>query len=186
MGRALAQSAVRRGHQVTVVSGPVALTYPSEVDVVSVETTDEMLGAVTELFPGFDGLIGAAAPCDYRPRKVSQEKIAKSGQPLQLELIETVDVVASAAANKSEGQWVVGFALETEDVRFRAIVKMQRKCCDMMVSNGPTAIDSLVNDVEILAADGSTVARVSGTKEVVADTILDALYPLLQSDSRGD
>ena len=100
--------------------------------------------------------------------------------PIQLELIETPDIVATAAQKKRPHQWVVGFALETEDLRFRAIVKMQRKCCDMMVSNGPSAINSLTNEVEILAADGTTIAYASGDKRTVANAIIQAmetLYP---------
>lgn len=180
MGSALAQAAIDAGHQVTVISGPVSVNYPAMAQVIDVVTTNDMLSAVQQHFPNFDGLIGAAAPCDYMPRRISQEKIAKSGQPLQLELIETPDIVATAAQTKKPGQWVVGFALETEDQRFRAIVKMQRKCCDMMVSNGPAAIDSLNNEVEILSSDGNTIAKVSGDKAKVAEAIIDALAPLTQ------
>ncbi|MEZ6137502.1 MAG: phosphopantothenoylcysteine decarboxylase [Pirellulaceae bacterium] len=175
MGSALAQQALAHGHQVTVVSGPVQIEYPADARIIDVLTTDEMLAAVKEHFPQHDGLIGAAAPCDYMPRRVSSEKLSKDGNPLQLELIETPDVVATAALSKAAHQWVVGFALETEDQRFRAIVKMQRKCCDLMVSNGPSAINSLTNEVEILAADGSTVEHVLGTKLVVADAIIRAI-----------
>ncbi len=178
MGTALVDSAIARGHEVVVVTGPVQVQYSNSAQVVAVDTTDEMLAAVLEHFPNCDGLIGAAAPCDYMPRRISSDKITKSGQPIQLELIETPDIVATAAHNKLSHQWVVGFALETEDLRFRAIVKMQRKCCDMMVSNGPSAINSLTNEVEILAADGSTIAYVSGDKRTVANAIIQATETL--------
>jgi phosphopantothenoylcysteine decarboxylase / phosphopantothenate---cysteine ligase len=178
MGAALAHAAIENGHAVTVISGPVQVAYPAAAHLIAVDTTDDMLQATMEHFPDCDGLIGAAAPCDYMPRRVSSEKIAKSGQPLMLELIETPDIVATAAHRKREDQWVVGFALETEDQRFRAIVKMQRKCCDLMVSNGPSAINSTDNEVEILAADGSTLAFVSGDKNLVAAAIIRATEPL--------
>jgi phosphopantothenoylcysteine decarboxylase / phosphopantothenate---cysteine ligase len=178
MGAALAAAALDRGHEVIVITGPVQIEYPPASQVVLVDTTAEMLAAVLDRFPKCDGLIGAAAPCDYMPHRVSSEKIAKSGQPLKLDLIETPDVVATAAHIKRPGQWVVGFALETEDQRFRAIAKMQRKCCDMMVSNGPAAINALTNEVEILAADGSTIAHVSGDKQTVAEAIIRATEPL--------
>lgn len=180
MGAALAEAALKHGHHVVIVSGPVHLEYPRASELHQVVTTDEMLHKVLELFPGCDGLIGAAAPSDYKPRQVSEGKIAKSGQPLQLELIETEDIVATAAHRKRSNQWVVGFALETEDQRFRAIVKMQRKCCDMMVSNGPSAIDSTSNDVEILASDGSTLAYASGDKSTVAEAIIKSLQTIIQ------
>lgn len=180
MGAALATSALRLGYSVTVVSGPVAVEYPADARVIAIETTDQLLQTVLELFPSHDGLIGAAAPCDYMPRKVSAAKLAKDGQPLQLELIETPDVVATAAAQKLPHQWVVGFALETEDRHFRAVVKMQKKCCDLMVSNGPAAIDSPDNSVEIIAEDGTILRHVTGDKQSVADAILQAVQPIAQ------
>lgn len=183
MGACLAASALAAGHQVTIVSGPVNLAYPNDAQVVPVVTTNDMLETVQRLFPQHDGLIGAAAPCDYMPRKISTEKIAKDGKPLQLELIETPDIVASVAVHKHSHQWVVGFALETEDQRFRAIVKMQKKCCDLMVSNGPSAIDSELNDVEIIAADGNTLAKVAGSKSQVADAIIQAVETVIRSKS---
>ena len=96
------------------------------------------LAACQELFPSCDGVIGAAAPCDYRPVRVEQQKITKTGQPLTLNLIETPDVMATlGGATKRTGQWLVGFALETDDQRFRALTKLERKSCDLIVLNGP-------------------------------------------------
>ncbi|MEC8558303.1 MAG: phosphopantothenoylcysteine decarboxylase [Planctomycetota bacterium] len=175
MGCALAEAALAQGHEVVVVSGPVGLDYPEAASIVPVLTTDEMLAAAQECFPSCDGMIAAAAPCDYRPRKVQTEKISKSGEPLRLELVETSDIVATVAENKRPGQWIVGFALESEDQRFRAIVKMQKKCCDMMVSNGPSAIDSHNNSVELLRPDGETIAFAEGSKSQVAARILSAI-----------
>lgn len=184
MGAALAEAALQHGHQVTIVSGPVAIDYPSDARVIAVDTTAEMLAAVLELFPQHSGLIGAAAPCDYMPRRVSSEKLSKDGRPLTLELIETADIVATAAQAKRPDQWVIGFALETEDQRFRAIVKMQRKCCDLMVSNGPGAINAHTNEVEIIAANGTTIAVVKGTKREVAEAIICAAEPLMRGSGK--
>lgn len=184
MGAALAKACLELGHDVTVISGPVQVCYPEAAQIIPVTTTDEMLAATQEAFPDADGLIGAAAPCDYMPRRVQDSKIAKSGEPLVLELVETPDIVATVAQTKRPGQWVIGFALETEDQRFRAIVKMQRKCCDMMVSNGPAAIDSETNEIEILAADGTTIDQVSGSKEAAAQAILRAAdHHLMRQES---
>ncbi|RMF44284.1 MAG: phosphopantothenoylcysteine decarboxylase [Planctomycetota bacterium] len=183
MGAALAQAAIEAGHEVIVVTGPVTVVYPQAASVVSVVTTDEMLQTVLRLFPSCNGMIGAAAPCDYMPRRVHPEKIAKSGQPLALELIETPDIVATAAQSKRPDQWVVGFALETEDVRFRAIAKMEAKCCDCIVSNDASAIDAEENSVEILARDGRTLGRAAGPKIEVARVILRSLEPLIADAS---
>ena len=134
MGAALAQAALELGHEVIVVSGPVEVEYPHQVTIVPVVSTEEMLGCSREAFEQCDGLIGAAAPCDYRPRHVEAGKISKTGEPLLLELLETDDVVATLGAVKGS-RWVVGFALETEDHRLRALAKLERKCCDLIVSN---------------------------------------------------
>ena len=172
MGQALAEAALRRQHQVTVISGPVSIPYPSGAHVISVVSTEEMLAEARRAFAGCDGLIGAAAPCDYRPHRVAAEKIAKNGEPLLLQLIETPDIVATLGKEKRPEQWVVGFALETTDQRFRATVKLEKKRCDLIVLNGPAAMDSLDNDVEILDRRGEVVARIAGSKQDVAEGIL--------------
>ncbi len=175
MGVALAEAALELGHDVVIVTGPVSVTYPAAATVIPVITTEDMLEASIREFSSCDGAIGAAAPCDYMPRFVKTQKIAKTGETLQLELVETADVVATLGENKREGQWVVGFALETEDRRFRAIVKLERKHCDLMVSNGPQAIDSDVNDVELLDPAGEVVCHVAGDKRLVAGRILQEI-----------
>jgi phosphopantothenoylcysteine decarboxylase / phosphopantothenate---cysteine ligase len=172
MGAALAQAALDLGHIVTIVSGPVQVEYPVGARVLPVITTEEMLEATRAAFETADGLIGAAAPCDYRPIQIQSQKMSKIGQEVMLRLVETPDIVATLGASKRSDQWVVGFALETEDQRFKAIVKMQRKCCDMMVSNGPKAIDSTDNDVEVLDHEGNVLEAVQGSKESVATRIL--------------
>jgi phosphopantothenoylcysteine decarboxylase / phosphopantothenate---cysteine ligase len=171
MGKALAEAAIALGHDVVIVSGPVEVEYPAAIRVVPVISTEDMLAASSREFEQCDGLIGAAAPCDYRPVRVEDHKIAKTGKPVDLHLIETEDVVAALGARKGK-RWVVGFALETEDHRLRALAKLERKHCDLVVSNGPTAIASPDNTVEVLAPDGAVVASLAGTKEKVAAGIL--------------
>jgi phosphopantothenoylcysteine decarboxylase/phosphopantothenate--cysteine ligase len=181
MGRALAVAALEAGHQVTIVSGPVAIDYPAAAEVHPVISTEELLATCQRLFPQCDGAIGAAAPCDYRPRKVAEHKLAKTGEPLLLELVETPDVMATLGAAKRPNQWLVGFALETDDQRFRALTKLERKSCDLIVLNGPAAMDALDNQVEVLDKSGSVVAAVGGTKEEVARAILLAIEERLIS-----
>lgn len=185
MGSALAAEAIALGHRVTIISGPVSVEYPKEATIVPVVTTQEMLEATSLAFASADGLIGAAAPCDYMPQHVQPQKMSKTGEEVTLRLIETPDVIATLAANKRKNQWVVGFALETEDRRFRAIVKMQKKSCDLMVSNGPTAIDSLDNDIELLERSGDILAHITGSKEIVAKGILRHIQDRLISPSKA-
>ncbi|WP_146576513.1 phosphopantothenoylcysteine decarboxylase domain-containing protein [Neorhodopirellula pilleata] len=172
MGAALAQAALDLGHEVVIVSGPVSVTYPAAARVVDVVTTDEMLRVAGEWFLQCDGAIGAAAPCDYMPKQVSDQKLSKNGSPLQLELIETPDVIATLGQSKRDDQWVVGFALETDDRRFRAIVKLEKKHCDLIVSNGPEAIDSADNHVELLDQQGDVIETISGDKPHVASRLI--------------
>ena len=175
MGAALAAAAVEAGHQVVVVSGPVDVTYPAGAEVVPVVSTDDMLAACLTAFPACDGLIAVAAPCDYRPSAVSPQKIRKSGGPLRLELVETPDVVAALAAIKTASQWLVAFALETEDQHLRAMQKLERKSCDLIVVNGPEAIDAADTRVEILGKDGQVLGSFSGGKSAVARDIFGVI-----------
>ena len=172
MGACLAVAALAGGHDVVIVSGPVLVEYPAAARVVSVLSTEEMLVAAVAEFEHCDGLIGAAAPCDYRPIEVADHKLRKTGQSLELKLVETPDIVATLGRQKRAAQWTVGFALETDDARFRALAKLQRKCCDLVVLNGVAAINSTENQVEIIEPGGQVVEMISGTKQNVADRIL--------------
>jgi phosphopantothenoylcysteine decarboxylase/phosphopantothenate--cysteine ligase len=183
MGRALAEAALELGHEVVVVSGPVSVEYPKAAVVRPIVSTEELLAVCQELFPGCDGVIGAAAPCDYRPVRVETQKIAKTGQPLMLNLVETPDVMATLGASKRPHQWLVGFALETDDQRFRALTKLERKSCDLIVLNGPAAMDATDNQVEVFDRSGATVASLSGTKERVAAGILRVIQQRLMVSS---
>ncbi|MEN1681687.1 MAG: phosphopantothenoylcysteine decarboxylase [Planctomycetota bacterium] len=182
MGSALAGAALDLGHKVEVVSGPVEVDYPDGCEVEWVVSTEEMLEAAADAFDRCDGLIGAAAPCDYRPVRVEDNKIAKTGEPLELRLVETEDVVATLASAKG-GRWVVGFALETEDHRLRALAKLERKHCDLMVSNGAEAMRSLTNQVEVLTPAGEVLASLEGPKPEVARGILAVINDRLIAKS---
>ncbi len=184
MGASLARAALERGHEVVLVSGPVEIDYPAGTTIVPVVSTEEMLAASREAFDQCDGLIGAAAPCDYRPRQIETNKIAKTGQPLRLELIETDDVVATLGAMK-ENRWVVGFALETEDHRLRALAKLERKCCDLIVSNSVEAMHALENRVEVLDPQGDVINQFSGRKEQVARQIMAVIQDRLIEATLG-
>ncbi len=171
MGACLAQAAIEAGHEVTIVSGPVSVEYPAAATIIPVVSTEEMLAAARAAFTDCDGLIAVAAPCDYRPIAVSPHKISKTGDPLVLHLIETPDIAATLGAEKGQ-RWVVGFALESQDHRFRAITKLTKKCCDLIVLNEPTAMDALDNNVEVLDPTGKVILQVSGDKSAVAKHLI--------------
>jgi len=167
MGAALAAAVLAAGHEVTIVSGPVSIAYPPAARVIPVVTTEDMLHACEQVFPQCDGVIGVAAPCDYRPLQQATHKIAKTGKPLVMELVETPDILATLAEQKTH-QWMVAFALETRDQRSRSLEKLARKKCDLVVLNSPQAIDAERTEVEILSRSGEIVATLAGTKEDVA------------------
>jgi phosphopantothenoylcysteine decarboxylase/phosphopantothenate--cysteine ligase len=178
MGKALAEAVLAAGHDAVIVSGPVEVVYPAAAEVVDVVSTEEMLAACREIFPHCDGLIGVAAPCDYRPVRIAEGKIQKTGQPLELHLIETPDVVATLGSEK-RGQWLVGFALETDDQRLRALAKLEKKSCDLMVLNGPQAMNALDTEVEVLDKQGRVIESLKGSKEEVARGIVRVIVERL-------
>ena len=180
MGAALAGAVVAAGHEAVVVSGPVDVSYPGGAEVIPVVSTEEMLEACLAVFPTCDGMIAAAAPSDYRPMKVEEQKIRKTGESILLHLVETPDVVALLGAVR-KNQWMVGFALETDDLRMRAMQKLERKNCDLIVANGPAAIHADHTAIEVLDRKGAVIAACTGSKASVAEElirlILDRFVP---------
>lgn len=176
MGSCLAEAALALGHDVVIVTGPVQIQYPSSAKVMPVISTEEMLEISLQEFVNCDGVIGAAAPCDYRPLEVAKNKLKKTGDGLVLKLAETPDVLATLGQTKRANQWLVGFALETEDSRARALAKLKRKCCDLIIVNEASAIDSTHNAIEILAPSGEVVGNVVGSKKEVAARILAEIH----------
>lgn len=181
MGQSLATACLELGHEVVIISGPVVVDYPSQAELVPIVSTEDLLEAAQRIFPECDGVIAAAAPCDYRPQRVASQKISKTGEPLTLHLVETPDVIATLGADRREDQWMVGFALETEDQRFRALAKLERKSCDLMVLNGPAAMDAADNSVEILNPEGDVMQALAGSKLDVARGILRIIEQSLLS-----
>jgi len=175
MGAALAAAAIQMDHEVVIVSGPVSIDYPLEAEVIKVVSTSDMLAAAVEHFKGCDGVIAAAAPCDYQPVELAAQKIKKTGDVVSIELRETDDILATLGQAKTGNQWSVGFALETEDGHNRALAKLKQKQCDLIVLNDATAIDSDTNSVEIIDGDGDVIASPAGDKANVAAKILYAI-----------
>lgn len=189
MGAALARASLEVGYEVVVISGPVEIEYPQEAEVVRVISTEEMHVAAMQRFSECEGAIGAAAPCDYRPYAVLEDKMSKDdfirgpekNGELLLRLRETPDVMATLGAMKRKrterdlGQWLVAFALETSDHHVKALQKLQRKQCDLIVVNDPTAINGSTSSVEILNSQGDLLAKTSGDKADVAKRLLEEI-----------
>jgi phosphopantothenoylcysteine decarboxylase / phosphopantothenate---cysteine ligase len=168
MGYALAAAVREAGHEVVLISGPVGLPAPRGCIVHPVETTDELLQVCQREWNDCAGVIATAAVCDYRPRQRFPGKLAKTGIALELELVETADVLAELGQTKGE-RWIVGFALESEEyAHVNALRKLREKNCDVIVLNRPTAIGAETNSIEVLDQHGATVARFAGAKSQVA------------------
>ena len=177
MGYALAAAAKARGAEVTLLTGPVSLSAPAGVRVVPFLTTADLLEAMLKYAGDCDVIIQAAAPADYRPEAVAQQKIKKkSGEPFVLTMVENPDVAATVGAMKKEGQTFVGFAAETENVLEHAAGKLKKKHLDLIVANDVTApgagFDVDTNIVTLIAGDHQQSLPLAAKREV-ADAILD-------------
>lgn len=177
MGYALAIAAVARGFHVDLVSGPVALPPPPGAQVHRVVSAADMLAACEPLFSRCDLFIAVAAVADYRPKHYSSGKQKKTSGPVALELVPTVDILRTLAAQKRPGQTVVGFAAETHDVETYAQRKLADKHLDWIVANdisspavGMNADD---NAIILLGARGERHPFGPAPKASVAAFILD-------------
>ena len=135
MGIALANACKALGGEVTLVAGPTSEVLPTGMNIVKVQTADEMYNACISQQPGADIIIMCAAVADYSPAQPSDAKIKKDGDILQLELKKTRDILKEIGGMKLPGQILVGFALETNNERENAIQKLGKKNADLIVLN---------------------------------------------------
>jgi phosphopantothenoylcysteine decarboxylase/phosphopantothenate--cysteine ligase len=185
-GFAIAQAALDRGAEVTVVSGPVHLSTPVGAKRVDVLSAEEMQEAVLEASAAADALVMAAAVADYRPCELASEKVKKGMGDLVLRLTRTSDILATVVDRRDATRHprvVVGFAAETEDLVENARAKLEAKNLDLIVANDVTAPDagfgSETNRVVLLGRDGSAVALPLMSKDGVAQVVLDRVADLL-------
>jgi phosphopantothenoylcysteine decarboxylase / phosphopantothenate---cysteine ligase len=176
MGYAIAEAAAEAGWEVTLVSGPVALPCPQNVTRVNVISAEEMYQAIDARFDDCGVLVMAAAVSDYRPKTRSDRKVKKDKLELTIEMEPTVDILKTVAARKKPGQFVVGFAAETNDVESYALGKMLAKNCDMMVTNkvgeSGSGFMSDDNSVILLKRDGTREEIKSMPKKEIARRII--------------
>ena len=182
MGYALARAAQSRGGEVQLVSGPTSLHAPFGVDLVSVNTAEEMYQALLSRFSSIDILIMTAAVGDFRPRQVSDEKFKKhdwQGEPLELE--QTTDILAALSAQRTH-QLLVGFAAETNDLIENGQTKLIKKSLDMIVVNQVGGLESAfnndTNEVIILTRQGQISPFSRMSKHLLADRLLDEILKL--------
>ena len=187
MGFALAEAARDRGAQVTVVAGATTAAPPDGVRVVKVTSAEEMQKAVSEEFGNATLFIAAAAVADYRAKEESRIKIKKSSPELSLQLERTPDILSEAARARRNGQIVVGFAAETDNVLANAREKLKSKNLDAIVANdvskAESGFDSVNNTITILLRDDPRAIELPlMSKLEAAHRILDQMVRLRRAD----
>jgi phosphopantothenoylcysteine decarboxylase/phosphopantothenate--cysteine ligase len=180
MGYALAEDAAARGAQVALVSGPVGLKplHPG-ISLISVTSAEQMAEACFSEFKSSDITIMAAAVADYTVTDPAPVKIKKSGDKLTIELSKTTDILATLGKQKRAGQFLAGFALETDNEKSNALIKLKNKNLDMIVLNSlndqGAGFGHDTNKVTIITSDGAEAEVPLKSKKDVATVILDVI-----------
>ncbi|MBE5955979.1 MAG: bifunctional phosphopantothenoylcysteine decarboxylase/phosphopantothenate--cysteine ligase CoaBC [Lachnospiraceae bacterium] len=175
MGYAVAKMAMLRGADVTLVSGPVNIPAPPFVNVVHVESAQQMFEAVKDAVADQDIIIKSAAVADYRPMTVAEDKIKKTEGDMSIPLERTTDIIKYLGEHKKEGQFICGFSMETKDMLENSSAKLVKKNMDMIVANNVKdegagfAVDT--NKVVMITKDGMKDLPLM-SKEEVADNLL--------------
>lgn len=181
MGYMLAEAAVRRGARVILVSGPVSLSAPANVQLIPVHTAEEMRRAVLNYLDESSIIIKAAAVADYCLREVPKQKLKKMQARLTLELDPTPDILAELGQLKGD-RLLVGFAAETQNLESEARRKLETKHCDLIVANlvsdRAIGFESDDNEVLLVPRAGDSVRIAKAPKRQIADAILDRVLPL--------
>jgi phosphopantothenoylcysteine decarboxylase/phosphopantothenate--cysteine ligase len=197
MGYAVAAAAARRGHKVTLLSGPVALKPPAvgatvprrardragpsaagACGVVPFVSVKDLAAAMRKHFPSADAVVMAAAVGDFRPVRALRRKLSRSGGPMTLRLVPTPDVLARAAARKRKGQLIFAFAVEQgprKRIVAKALAEMDRKGADFVLLNTPAAMGAEGSQACILSPAGVVLPWARRAKAALAREIVRIL-----------
>ncbi len=179
MGFALAEALYEQGAEVTLVSGPVQQQKKyNGINLINVNTAEEMYDTCLQLHGEMDIEIMAAAVADYKPASIATEKIKKNNNELELQLTKTKDILAALGAEKKE-QFLVGFALETNNEKANALEKLKNKNADVIVLNSLKDISAGfgfdTNKVSVFFADGRSVEMELASKKEIAGKIVELI-----------
>jgi phosphopantothenoylcysteine decarboxylase/phosphopantothenate--cysteine ligase len=180
MGYALANAAKARGFRVTLVSGPVTLPCPSEVERITVNTAVEMNEVMGQHFPASSLTIMSAAVCDHRPKVFHEQKIKKDKVSEAIELVPNPDILLDLGKHKRMDQILVGFAAETENHIAHAKIKLQQKNLDWIAVNdvsGSQGFEADENELTLISNDEQSIIFEKEDKISLAKKILDLVYP---------
>ena len=184
MGFALARAALELGWSVDLVSGPVQLEEPEGAILYPVVSAESMYHQVDALFNACDICIMSAAVSDFTPTEYSEQKVKKSSADRSLQLTQTVDILKTLSQRKS-GQFIVGFAAETENIEANARRKLEEKGCDWIIANAVgrdgTGFGSDENTITLYKKDGSQCDYGLTSKLALARTIVQAIEETLKA-----
>lgn len=182
MGFALAEECLRRGANVTLIAGPVALSCSQAINRINIESCEEMYQAATQAFAENDAAILCAAVADFKPSNVADRKIKREKDDLELRLVPTHDIAAALGKMKQKHQRIVAFALETNDEEANAQKKRQKKNADFIVLNSTrnpgTTFRTDDNQITIISEKGKKEYEKKPKSEVAQD-IIDELAKIL-------
>lgn len=184
MGYAIAAAAARRGHQVTLVSGPVALRPPAKVKLVRVVTAAEMAAACRKAFRTAQAAVMTAAVCDYRPVTRAARKIPKFTRRSSILLEPTEDIARSLGQSKGK-RLLMGFAMEdANDPHALAVRKLVKKHCDLIVLNGPENVGSDTAVVQLYGRHEGWSRPMRGSKRAIARLLVEVLEARVDKPAR--
>jgi phosphopantothenoylcysteine decarboxylase/phosphopantothenate--cysteine ligase len=175
LGYAIAARALARGHQVTLITGPVALAAPAGAKRIDITSADDLARQALALLHEADVVVMTAAVADFAPAEPLDHKLKKSDADLTLRLRRTTDVLAEMGRRKRPGQRLMGFCLETNNGEQEARRKLDEKNCDFIVLNSPANFGDVTADVTVFARDGSVTALPGLGKQQLADRLLDLI-----------
>lgn len=185
MGYAIAQSFIREGAHVNLISGPSSLDKPlGTANFISVKSAEEMYKEAEKNYSDADIIVFAAAVADYRPKSVAKEKIKKKAEDISIEMEKTIDIAKTLGKKKKKNQLNIGFALETENEEANALKKLKNKNFDLVVLNSlrdkNAAFGHNTNKVKIYGQKGLLVESELLSKSKVADIILNQIFKLTE------
>lgn len=184
MGYAIAGAAMKRGANVTLVSGPVELKKPLFIDTVDVKSAEDMFEAVSKRADENDIIIKAAAVADYTPAMVAENKIKKSDGNMSIELNRTKDILKWLGEHKRENQIICGFSMETENVIENSRAKLLKKNADMIAANSlrekNAGFGTETNHIVLIEKDRTTDIPMM-SKEDAANKLLDRILQLIKN-----
>ncbi|MBQ1632688.1 MAG: bifunctional phosphopantothenoylcysteine decarboxylase/phosphopantothenate--cysteine ligase CoaBC [Clostridia bacterium] len=182
MGYAIAKAAARRGAEVTLVSGPVALKKPAYVHTVDIVSAQDMFDAVMQYAKDADIIIKAAAVADFTPETVADNKLKKKDSTVSIPFTHTKDILGTLGKNKRPGQFLCGFSMETENMLENSRKKLEKKNLDMIAANNlkeAGAGFAVETNVLTLITRDNELALPLMSKDAAADALLDEILKRL-------